>query len=95
MLARRRAREAIAAAAERMRDMSNALPEHLVHRIRIEEYRAELAECSSNVQSGSVQTAAVYGFVNVQTGTDGSDRPLPLSATLGEDPYVAVVFMCI
>ena len=90
MIARRRARQAISNAAERMRDMSNALPDNLVEKIRIEEYRAEVADSSSNFQSTSTHKAAFSGLVNVQTAADGSDRPLPLSATLGEDPYVPV-----
>ena len=85
-MARRRARQAIAHAAERMRDMSNALPEHLVQKIRIEEYRAEVADCSSNFPSSPIRSVAFSGLVNVQPAADDSNRPLPLSATLGEEP---------
>lgn len=90
VIARRRAREAIAAAAQRMTDMSNALPEHLLHRIRIEEYREEVAESSPNFHS-STHMETLSGLVNVQDGTEPQNRPLPLSATLGEDPYVLLL----
>jgi hypothetical protein len=88
VIASRRAREAIAAAHQRMTDLSNALPEHLLQKIRIEEYRAEIAETSSTFHSASAHTAALSGRVDVQTGTQASDQPVPLSVTLGEDPYV-------